>query len=194
MLNKMDIILCSTSPRRIELLKKLIPDFKIIKPLYEEHDLELDNPFDFPLIQSENKANSIKKLANPQDLIISCDTVVYLENSILGKPHDLDHAFNMLKMLSGQTHQVISGYTIIYKDKVIKKTVVTKVTFNELNDELIKNYIQNEKVLDKAGSYGIQDDSDYHLIKEINGSYYNVMGFPLEEIEKDLINLGAIKN
>ena len=100
----------------------------------------------------------------------------------------------MLKMLSGQTHQVISGYTIIYKDKVIKKTVVTKVTFNELNDELIKNYIQNEKVLDKAGSYGIQDDSDYHLIKEINGSYYNVMGFPLEEIEKDLINLGAIKN
>lgn len=190
----MDIILCSTSPRRIELLKKLVPDFKIIKPLYEEHDLELDNPFDFPLIQSENKANSIKNLAKPQDLIISCDTVVYLENSILGKPHNLDHAFNMLKMLSGQTHQVISGYTIIYKDKLIKKAVVTKVIFNELSDELIKKYIQNEKVLDKAGSYGIQDDSDYHLIKEINGSYYNVMGFPLEEIKKDLINLGAIKD
>ena len=190
----MDIILCSTSPRRIELLKKLVPDFKIIKPLYEEHDLELDNPFDLPLIQSENKANSIKNLAKPQDLIISCDTVVYLENSILGKPHNLDHAFNMLKMLSGQTHQVISGYTIIYKDKLIKKAVVTKVIFNELSDELIKKYIQNEKVLDKAGSYGIQDDSDYHLIKEINGSYYNVMGFPLEEIEKDLINLGAIKD
>ena len=100
----------------------------------------------------------------------------------------------MLKRLSGKTHKVISGYVIACDEQniLIEKSVTTEVTFNKLSDEEIKRYIEEENVYDKAGSYAIQDDEKYHLVSKIKGSFYNVMGFPLEEIKLDLLSLKII--
>lgn len=187
------LILGSSSPRRIELLKTLISDFKILKPLFDESTLSAPAS-DYALEEAKNKYISLKSLANPNDFIICCDTVVILDDEIFGKPKDYNEAFKMLKRLSGKTHKVISGYVIACNEQniLIEKSVTTEVTFNKLSDEEIKRYIEEENVYDKAGSYAIQDDEKYHLVNKIKGSFYNVMGFPLEEIKLDLISLKII--
>ena len=187
------IILGSSSPRRIQLLKTLTSDFKIMKPLFDESTLNAPAST-CALEEAKNKYLSLKNLAKPQDFIICCDTIVVLDNIIFGKPKDEKDAFDILKKLSGRTHKVISGYVIgsPSKEEIIEKMSITEVTFNELTDEQITNYIKTENVFDKAGSYAIQDDEKYHLISKIKGSYYNVMGFPLEDIKLDLISLGLI--
>ena len=123
------IILGSSSPRRIELLKTLITDFKIIKPSFDEKSLKKSN-FHYALKESYFKAISIKNLAKPEDFLISCDTIVKYKNKILGKPSSISEATNYLKMLSNKTHKVISGVTIIYQNKIYKKEITTKVYFN----------------------------------------------------------------
>ena len=95
---------------------------------------------------------------------------------------------NMLKMLSGHKHVVVSGYTFISKNKEVSRSVRTYVYFNELSDELIKEYIKSGSPMDKAGAYGIQD-KQFNLVKSIEGSYYNVVGFPLEDIKKHVFNI-----
>lgn len=187
------LILGSSSPRRVELLSSLNLKFKIIKPDFDESKVHASS-FEYALVEAKNKYFSIKNLAKPEDFVITCDTTVVLDNVIFGKPKNYEDAFNMLSLLSGKTHKVISGYVIACESKniLIEKSVTTYVTFNKLDKELIEKYIKEENVFDKAGSYAIQDDENYHLIKEIKGSYYNVVGFPLEEIKKDLINIGLI--
>ena len=187
------LILGSSSPRRIELLNILTSNFRIIKPDFDES--LVDAPTDlYALTEAENKYFSIKNSAKPEDFIITCDTAVILGDTIFGKPKDREDAFKILKTLSGKTHKVITGYVIAnsQKDILIKKSVVTEVIFNALSDEEIYNYIDTINVYDKAGAYAIQGDEKYHLISKIKGSYYNVMGFPLEEIKKDLVSLGLI--
>lgn len=180
------IILGSTSPRRKELLTKLTSNFRVIAPLFDEHNLSTKLSRNYALEESYNKAFSLKDKVNKNDCLICVDTIVYFENKIYGKPKDLNEARLFLGKLSNKKHEVISGYTIFYKNEIIKKEVTTYVEFNKFSEEEIINYINSINVLDKAGAYSIQDDKNFHLIKKIEGSFSNVMGFPLEEIKNDL--------
>jgi len=185
-------ILGSTSPRRRELFSLISKDFKTVSPTYDEETVALSAEH-YALAEAEGKANSLKNLVGPEDCLITCDTIVVLNGKIYGKPKDHDDAVKTLQELSGNTHQVISGYVIIYKDIVVKKEAITNVTFNKLSIDLIEKYIKETNVYDKAGSYAAQDDKGYNLVREIDGSFHNVMGFPVEQIITDLKAIGALK-
>lgn len=185
----MKILLASSSPRRIELMKHITSNFKIISPIWDENNISKLHGIKYAYYQSLNKALSCKIFANPKDLIISCDTIVYFKNKIYGKPKNYSDAYKMLKELSNNTHEVITSYTIIKGDLIIGKEVISKVTFNKLTDSNIKDYIMNHEILDKAGSYAIQHNNNFPIIREISGSIENIMGFPYKEIEKDLYRL-----
>jgi len=174
------LILASASPRRHELLKLLVPSFDIIVPSIDERLLDdVMDPKDLSAEESRLKAYAVFS-THPDDEVLSCDTIVVLDGKALEKPKDYDDAFKMLKEESGKTQIVLSSYTYISKSKEITRTVASTITFNELSDAQIEEYIKNFQPFDKAGSYGIQDD--FPLIKEIKGSYYNVMGFPVEDL------------
>ena len=179
------IILGSTSPRRKELLSLITKDFITIKPSFDEKKVDLKTP-NYALNEAYNKSLSLRNNLNKNDILITSDTIVILNDVIFGKPKDEKDAFRMLKELSNKTHKVISGYVIYSKKIEVKKEITTYVTFNNLSDKEIKNYIKSVMVLDKAGAYAIQDDAKFHLINNIKGSYYNVMGFPLEDIKIEL--------
>lgn len=176
-------ILASKSPRRQELLKLLINEFKVVVSNVDESKIHA-NAYNLPLELSKAKAQTVFK-DNQNDIIIAADTVVILDNIVLGKPSNEEDAKRMLKLLSNRTHDVVTGFTIISKNKVISKSVLTHVTFNYLSDNLIDDYVKTGSPLDKAGAYGIQD-KEFSLVKEISGSYYNVMGLPIEELKKYL--------
>ena len=176
------LILASQSPRRRELLKKIVPDFLVVPADVDEH---IDvSPEELPIEASYVKAMAIKKEYPDYD-VLGSDTVVIIDNKVLGKPIDEEDAFKMLKELSGREHYVISGFTLILGDKVIKGSMKTIVHFNKLSDELIWKYIKTGSPMDKAGAYGIQD-SEFNLVKDITGSLDNVIGLPTEEIAKYL--------
>ena len=182
------VILASASPRRKQLMKEeLFSSFAIIVP-------EIDESLSFTKL--EKVTDIVKDIAtrkclkvsqdHPHDLVIAADTVVVIDNNIIGKPKDKEDAFKMLRMLSGKTHYVYTGYAIHQDDKLITNVVETEVLFNELSDELIKAYIASGSPMDKAGAYGFQDNYSFHIVNKIKGSYHNVIGFPTEEIKKDL--------
>ena len=177
-------ILASGSPRRKELLSKLIKDFRVIVPDIDESLLHVEAK-DLPAEESKAKAYAISA-SFPDDEVLSCDTVVVLNGVALGKPKDIEDAKRMLREQSGQKQVVLSGYTYIGKGKEITRTVATEVYFNKLSEELIERYIQEKMPLDKAGAYGIQDG--YPLIERIEGSFDNVMGLPTEDIAKHVFN------
>ncbi|MBQ7249793.1 MAG: septum formation protein Maf [Bacilli bacterium] len=179
-------ILASSSPRRKELLRKIVPEFEILVPEIDESLLHIDAK-DLPSEESKAKAYAIACLY-PHDEVLSCDTVVVLHGEALGKPKDYDDAFAMLKAQSGQKEIVLSAYTYIGHGKEITRTVATEVYFNDLSDEQIHDYLQTKKPFDKAGAYGIQDD--FPLIREIVGSFDNVMGLPTEDIYEHVILRG----
>ena len=176
-------ILASKSPRRNELLKMLIPNFIVEVSNVDESKIK-ETPYKLSEKLSYLKAKAIFK-KHPDATVIAADTIVILNNEILGKPKDEQDAFRMLKELSNNVHDVVTGFTIMSQDKCITKSVLTKVYFNELTDELINAYIATKSPLDKAGAYGIQDKK-FPLIKNIDGSYYNVMGLPIEEMKNYL--------
>ena len=178
-------ILASSSPRRKELLAKLIKDYTIIVPNVDERSLDLP-PNELAAEESKLKAYAISALY-PNDEVLACDTIVVLDDKILGKPADEEDAKRMLRAQSGKRQIVLSGYTYIGKGKEITRTVATEVYFKELSDELIVDYVKNKKPLDKAGAYGIQDG--YPLVDHIEGSYDNVMGLPTEDIARHVFNL-----
>lgn len=172
-------ILASKSPRRAELLKMLIADFVIIVPDIDEN-LLVSIPSDSAKIISKFKAYKI--FANyPEATVLSCDTIVVKDGELMGKPKDAADAARMLRKLSGKKHHVISGFTLLSPKVEVNKNIVTEVTFNELSEETISAYIKTGSPFDKAGAYGIQD-ADFNLVKEIKGSYYNVMGLPVEAL------------
>lgn len=195
-MNKNDvlIILGSSSPRRKELIKKLNIPYRIIIPHIDER--LLDDYFfinkdnlnikEYPLKEAILKANSILSNYKLKDneILLTLDTAIIFNNKIYNKPKDKEEAINTLKEFSSSFHECISGYQLIYQNKIIKRSVITKVYFNKLSTSLINKYINEINVYDKAGSYAIQDDKKYHLINKIEGSYYNVIGFPLEDIKK----------
>lgn len=172
-------ILASSSPRRKLLLKKIVDDFIIIPPNADESKYNLE-PQELVKILSKEKALDVYK-DHKDATVLACDTIVVLNNKILGKPINKHDAKKTLKELSNKTHLVMSGYTIINKDFEINRVVISKVTMNELSDELINKYVEEGLSEGKAGSYGIQD-KNYHLVKHVDGSVDNVIGLPVEDI------------
>ena len=174
------LILASQSPRRRELIKKITSDFTVIPANVDESIIHVP-ACDLPGELSKMKAYDIFQ-RYPNDKILACDTVVIIDGEVLGKPHTKEKAFEMLKKLSGRKPVVISGYTLISKEKEITRTVRTYVYFNNLSDDLINQYIETGSPMDKAGAYGIQD-KEFDLVNHIEGSFDNVVGPPTEDIK-----------
>ena len=181
------IILASNSPRRKELLSGLDLDYEVkVLPDIEESYPESLPISEVPIYIAVEKAAAYQSMMTDRDLIITADTVVVLGDEVLGKPTDLDDARRMLRELSGQTHQVITGVCLMTREKKRQFAVTTNVTFKELADEEINYYVDNYKPLDKAGAYGIQEWIGYIGVTSLNGSYFNVMGLPVQRIYKEL--------
>tara|TARA_B110000091_G_scaffold116735_1_gene125868 strand:+ start:688 stop:1269 length:582 start_codon:yes stop_codon:yes gene_type:complete len=181
------LILASSSPRRQELIKGLGLEVEIrIKPVKEEYPHRLRH-FEISDYLAQLKSMPFEDTLTPNDILITSDTIVWFENKALGKPKDINDAFEMLKSLSGHSHEVITSvcFKSIGKQKTINS--VTKVIFKRLSASEINYYINNFKVLDKAGSYGIQDWIGQVAVTKIEGSYFNVMGFPMDKIYNTLL-------
>ena len=175
----MKIILASASPRRKELLSSIVKDFEII-PAKGKECADLSAPPN-EIAQNLAKAKCDEVFAAHGGLVIGCDTIVVHNKKVLGKPKDKDDAFATLKSLSGCTHSVITGVCVRYKDRVSINYESTQVTFNELTEQFITDYINGGSPMDKAGSYGIQDEG---VVKSYNGSFTNVVGMPVELVGK----------
>ena len=174
-------ILASQSPRRKEILSKLVDDFVVIPSNFDEDSITVSDNYKLSEVLSFHKALEVY-LTHKDDTILACDTIVLFNDEVLGKPKDKDDAIRMLTMLSGNKHTVVSGYTYMNKDKIISRTVISYVYFNELTHDEIVRYVESGSPMDKAGSYGVQD-KDFPVVKKIEGIYYNVMGLPLEDIK-----------
>ena len=182
------LILASKSPRRKEILNKMDLNFKVI-PSDVIEDLDKTDPTTFVRRCAIKKAKKVS-LLNKQSYVIGADTVVVLNGALLEKPQDKIESREMLRMLSGQIHNVFSGVSIQNAEKNIKQSFFCKtvVELNHYSDDVIDFYIKNYKPFDKAGSYGIQDWFSSQ-IKKIDGCYYNVMGLPLSKVFKCLYDL-----
>lgn len=188
----MGIILASQSPRRKELLELAEIKHRVIVSEVEElldKDLDVAGQVQDLAIQKACKVAE----SYPQETIIGADTIVVLDGKILGKPKDEEDAFNMLKALSGRKHQVMTGVSIINKEKELLTSFVsiTDVEFYFVTDEWILNYIKSGEPMDKAGSYGIQGKG-FELVKSISGDYYSVMGLPIAQLKRTLTHLDLI--
>ena len=185
------LILASASPRRKELLAGLnIPfEVRLIDGIDETYPSEL--PIDeVPLYISQKKAAAYKANISPHTIVLTADTVVVCNEQILGKPIDEADARRMLQMLSGKTHRVITGVTLLVEGNSKSFSVATDVTFKPLSATEIDYYIRTFKPFDKAGAYGIQEWIGYIGVTAINGSYFNVMGLPVQRIYEELRTLG----
>ena len=184
---KYDVILASNSPRRQELLKKLVPKFKIqVVPIEENYPKELAKE-QIAKYLSELKSAAYQPTKN--QLIITADTIVSIGNEVLGKPKDSNDALEMLMKLSGKTHLVTTAVSLKTTEKLITFSDTTEVTFYKLTSQEMEQYITNCQPFDKAGSYGIQEWMGYFGIKKMNGDYYNVMGLPLHKLYRALKKL-----
>ena len=184
------LILASNSPRRKELLAGLgIPyDVFVLKGIDESYPDTLPANEVAEYI-ARKKAQAYKNNVQSSAVLLTADTIVVCDGEILGKPHDADDACAMLRKLSGKTHQVYTGYCLQKGDKTVSGTVCSDVTFKELSDEEITHYVSEYKPFDKAGAYGIQEWIGYIGITGIRGSYYNVMGLPVQRIYEELRKL-----
>ena len=182
----MEVILASQSPRRKELMAHLNMPFIVRVADIDETMDPQKPPFKEVARVSRKKAEAI--LRNPEDIVIAADTIVVCDGTVLGKPADKQDAFRMLSMLSGRSHQVMTGLTVCRGDQHISTTEVTDVHFRTLSSQEIWDYIATKEPMDKAGSYGIQGGASI-FVERIEGDYYNVMGLPvcrLSCILKDL--------
>ena len=186
-----DIILASRSPRRRELLSGLGISFRVVVPgISEDYPDRLERE-EIALYLAERKAESVineEKARGADLLVIASDTIVCQGNTMLGKPAGRDEALNMLKQLSGKMHSVITAVCISNGRKMKSFCSETQVYFTELQDEEMEYYVDNFKPFDKAGSYGIQEWIGYIGVERIEGSYFNVMGLPLQRLYKELKN------
>lgn len=181
------IVLASGSPRRQQFFRELNIDFTIQIKEVEEIYPEVLKASEITVYLAELKANAFDLLAD-NEIVITSDTIVWHENNALGKPKDVQEAFNMLQSLSGKTHEVITSVCFKTKNTLETITETTKVTFNSLSDEVIRYYIETYKPFDKAGSYGIQEWIGLVGIEKIEGSYTNVVGLPVDKVYQKLIN------
>lgn len=182
-LKKYSVILASGSPRRKELLSAVGIDYevKVIKGIDESYPTDMD-AVEIPQFISRQKAAAYKKDMSGNELIITADTVVSVENKILGKPQDKEEAVKMLNLLSGRKHQVITGVTVLSKEREETFAAVSHVTIAPLSEKEIDYYIEKYQPYDKAGAYGIQEWIGMIGVTEIEGSFFNVMGLPVQRL------------
>lgn len=187
----MKITLASNSPRRRELLKGLNLDFevKIIKGIKEDYPNDLPVE-EIPKYIAKEKAAAYTPSEN--EVLLTADTIVVLDGKVMGKPQDSSEAHQMLQLLSGKVHQVITGVCLTTTNNQITFSETTAVTFRELSREEIDYYITHYKPFDKAGAYGIQEWIGYAGVTKIDGSFYNVMGLPVEKVYEALKGIGAL--
>ena len=183
-----NIILASQSPRRKELLASLGLDFKIlIKEVDESYPTSMRSAA-VALYIATKKAEAFE-IKSDDDLIITADTIVCMDDMILGKPANYEEAFKMLRQLSDRRHEVITGVALKTRDKIRSFYDVTAVYFNKLSDDQIRFYLETYKPYDKAGAYGIQEWIGAVGVDHIEGSYTNVMGLPTAKLYKELVKL-----
>ena len=185
----MNLLLASNSPRRKELLTQLGYQFEVVKIDVDESYPSDLKPHEIAEYVSAKKAKAFD--VNENEILLTSDTIVALDQKILLKPKDENEAFEMIKSLSGKVHQAYTAFTLKTVDSEISKTSKTDVEFSEISDEEIKFYINNYKPFDKAGSYGIQEWLGMTKIKNISGSFYSVMGLPVDLVYEELKKLGC---
>jgi len=184
------IILASGSPRRQQFFKDLDLDFEVrlkeIEEIYPPNLTEEDITDYLAVLKSDAFESEIE----PNEILITSDTIVWFNGKALGKPKDYDDAFQMLQSLSGATHKVYTSVCFRTSSKIETLSEVTYVTFNAISDEAITYYLENYKPYDKAGAYGIQEWLGCIAVSRIEGSYANVMGMPIDKVWQYLYNLG----
>ena len=181
-LSNYKIVLGSGSPRRQELIDHLKLPYSIRVSDVDEIIPDGMDPYNVPVYLSELKSNHLADTMHRDELIITADTIVIVDNMILGKPVDRDDAYRMIKLMSGRSHEVVTGITIKTNNIQASKSDRSEVTFLEISDEEIYWYIDNFHPMDKAGAYGIQDWIGSCKISNISGSYYNIMGLPMHQL------------
>jgi septum formation protein len=188
-----NIILASASERRAELLTKITSNFKIKTSEFEESDIPFSGSCgDYVMALARGKAMDITSSVKKPAAIIGCDTVVYFNGKVLGKPQDSAQAFQMLSDLSGNTHEVYTGVAVINTEtqEISTEYVRTEVKFSKLSEEEINNYIETGEPFDKAGAYGIQGAASL-FVEEVKGCYYNVVGLPVNKLYFMLREMGV---
>lgn len=189
-LKKYRIILASNSPRRRELLSGLGIDYEVkTLPGIEENYPDNLQGDEIPVYIAREKAEAYRPYIQKDELIITADTIVYLDGQVLGKPKDEADAARMLRLLSGRVHQVITGVCITTADTQRAFATTTDVTFDTLSEEEINYYVTNYRPLDKAGAYGVQEWIGFIGVTRLEGSYFNVMGLPVQRLYKELKKL-----
>lgn len=187
-LKKYHIILASNSPRRKELLTGLGVEYEVrtLPDIDESYPSTLQGA-DIPLYIAREKADAYRSLLQPGELMITADTIVWLEGRVLGKPRDREDAMQMLRDMSGRTHEVFTGVCITTTEGQRSFTARTEVRFAVLTEAEIAYYVDTYCPMDKAGAYGVQEWIGYIGVENISGSYYNIMGLPVQRLYRELM-------
>ena len=189
-LKKYKVILASNSPRRKELLAGLGVDYEVrTLPDVDESYPETLQGADIPLYIAKEKADAYVAMMQPGELMITADTIVWLDGKVLGKPRDREDALQMLRTMSGRTHEVFTGVCITTTDWQRSFTAQTEVRFATLSEEEIAYYVDNFQPMDKAGAYGVQEWIGFIGVENISGSYYNILGLPVQKLYRELLKV-----
>lgn len=189
-LKKYKVILASNSPRRKELLAGLGVDYEVrTLPDVDESYPDALQGADIPLYIAKEKADAYQNMLQPGELMITADTIVWLDGRVLGKPKDREDALCMLRDMSGRTHEVFTGVCITTTEWQRSFAAQTEVRFAELSEEEITYYVDKFQPMDKAGAYGVQEWIGFIGVENISGSYYNIMGLPVQRLYKELVKV-----
>ena len=189
-LEKYKVILASGSPRRRELMAGLGVNYEVrILPDVDESYPNTLQGEEIPLYIAKEKADAYIPMMQPDELIITADKIVWLDGKVLGKPRDREDALQMLRTMSGRTHEVFTGVCITTTDWQRSFTAQTEVRFATLSEDEIIYYVDNFKPMDKAGAYGVQEWIGFIGVENISGSYYNIMGLPVQKLYRELLKV-----
>ena len=189
-LEKYKVILASGSPRRRELMAGLGVNYEVrILPDVDESYPDTLQGEEIPLYIAKEKADAYIPMMQPDELIITADTIVWLDGKVLGKPRDREDALQMLRTMSGRTHEVFTGVCITTTDWQRSFTAQTEVRFATLSEDEIIYYVDNFKPMDKAGAYGVQEWIGFIGVENISGSYYKIMGLPVQKLYRELLKV-----
>lgn len=189
-LKKYKVILASNSPRRKELLAGLGVNYEVrTLPDVDESYPETLKGADIPLYIAKEKADAYLGMMQPGELMITADTIVWLDDKVLGKPRDRKEALQMLRDMSGRTHEVFTGVCLTTTEWQRSFAAQTEVRFSRLSEEEITYYVDKYKPMDKAGAYGVQEWIGFIGVENISGSYYNIMGLPVQKLYRELLEV-----
>ncbi|MGC9151886.1 MAG: Maf-like protein [Microbacter sp.] len=188
-LAKYTVVLASQSPRRQSLLRGIDIPFEVkVLPDVDETFPEHLKGGEISLYLAKKKGDAYQSFLNEKTILITADTIVWLDHHVLGKPLDEEDARNMLSQLSGKTHQVFTGVSVRSQDKQVDFVAESEVSIAKLTDEEIQYYVSTYRPMDKAGAYGVQEWIGYIAVESIHGSFYNVMGLPIHQLYEVLKN------